>query len=481
MGVPQIVISAEDLEKGPLTEKHGRPQDGAGSTLPNAYYDIVGLKLQRRPWLECLHQFMNPATEGFAVQSFRRMNDFDIKVIHIKESGNPDPAIKCSCPEEFKQSVSEENERIGTLIIAKGLSRSMIEVLGTTYELEPEFFASYLAGTEMFRQGHYESPLVRLPARSPYLLPDYIRKSPFYTAEYRRPYHIEGGFQMVCKLRVKVTNITRGVSNVHHNLPDVFVGEKISVYKKTGSKIGIILTDQLLSDVPPASHIPNPVSLLDDGCENFDTDTYRQISARRELISWIQHLTPDETKALFNDHAQLFLQPVLKIVERHSVMFLLHVRYIMNRVLIRNCDAQFPNSIPFFLSISRSLHRFIHQHQRLLCNSLAIASLRGGDDISEQKEDFAFLDGQLSKALNALEEDVKFLVGEASVREGKIVGWVSKFAALFLPVSLLATILSISDPGYVKWAILGGLSVPFVLISIYLMFMFPTYFDGLDS
>ena len=76
---------------------------------------------------------------------------------------------------------------------------------------------------------------------------------------------------------------------------------------------------------------------------------------------------------------------------------------------------------------------------------------------------------------------MKFLVGEASVREGKIVGWVSKFAALFLPVSLLATILSISDPSYVKWAILGGLSVPFVLISIYLMFMFPTYFDSLRS
>lgn len=99
----------------------------------------------------------------------------------------------------------------------------------------------------------------------------------------------------------------------------------------------------------------------------------------------------------------------------------------------------------------------------------------------EQKEDFAFLDKELEKALNALEEDVKFLVGEASVREGKIIGWVSKFAALFLPVSLLATILSISDPGYVKWSILEGLSVPFVLISIYLMFMFPTYFDGLNG
>ena len=159
-------------------------------------------------------------------------------------------------------------------------------------------------------------------------------------------------------------------------------------------------------------------------------------------------------------------------------MFLLHSRYLMSRILTYSCDAKFPNNIPFFLFILRSLHRYIHLHQRLLHNSLAIASLRGADDIAEQKEDFAFLDRNLDKALNALEDDVKFFVGEASVREGKIVGWVSKFAALFLPVSLLATILSISDPGYVKWAILGGLSVPFVLISIYLMFMFPTYFDG---
>jgi hypothetical protein len=244
--------------------------------------------------------------------------------------------------------------------------------------------------------------------------------------------------------------------------------------------LGIILTDQLLSDVPPASHIPNPVSLLDDN--NGNLAYRRQVSARRELISWIERLTPNEAKTLFNDQKQLALQPVLKIVERYSVMFLLHARYIMSRIHTGNCDAEFPNSIPFFLWISRSLHRFVHHHQRLLRDSAEIASLRGGtggDDIAEQKEDFAFLDRELDKALNAIEEDVKFLVGEASVREGKIVGWVSKFAALFLPVSLLATILSISDPGYMRWAILGGLSVPFVLISIYLMFMFPTYFDGL--
>ena len=206
------------------------------------------------------------------------------------------------------------------------------------------------------------------------------------------------------------------------------------------------------------------------------------MSSRRELISWLQRLTPNEAKALFDDHEQLALRPILKIVESNGVMFLAHARHIMTRILTRHCDAQFPNGILFFLDVSRSLHCNIHEQQRLLHYALRVASLRGGDDIAQQKQDFGFLAGDMDGALKALEEDVRFLVGEASIQEGKIVGWVSKFAALFLPVSLLATILSISDPGYAKWAILGGLSVPFVLTSIYFMFFWkPAYFNSLRS
>lgn len=72
------------------------------------------------------------------------------------------------------------------------------------------------------------------------------------------------------------------------------------------SSLGIILTDQLLSDVPPTSHILNPVSLLDDNSENLDTDaSCLQVSARRELISWIERLTPEEAKNLFKRYVPL--------------------------------------------------------------------------------------------------------------------------------------------------------------------------------
>jgi hypothetical protein len=147
----------------------------------------------------------------------------------------------------------------------------------------------------------------------------------------------------------------------------------------------------------------------------------------------------------------------------------------------RFCDDIFPNSIPFFLFISRALHRHILDQQRLLRYALHVASLRGGENITEQIGDFNFLAEEMDRALKALEEDVRFLTSTASIREGKIVGWVSKFAALFLPMSLLATILSISDPGYTRWAILGSLSVPFLLTSIFFMFLWkPPHVDNLS-
>lgn len=151
----------------------------------------------------------------------------------------------------------------------------------------------------------------------------------------------------------------------------------------------------------------------------------------------------------------------------------------MSRIVRGHCDEQFPDNIPFFLRVSRSLHREIHDQQKVLRHALRVASLKGGENMAEQIQDFNYLTEDMERALRALEEDVRFLVAAASIREGKIVGWVSKFAFLFLPLSLLATILTISDD-YIRFAILGSLSVPFVLVSMYLMFFWkPSNIDSL--
>lgn len=239
MGGPDIVIAAQDLEKGQPPEKHDQHQDKTQHILPSKYQDgVVGLKLPHRPWLQCLSQFMDPNAQGFAIDLTERMKHFDIEVIHFTKSGKPNSTTKCSKPKDFELAMSEDEERTGTLVISEGLSRLTIETLGTKFELEPEFFASHLAGTELFRMGRYESPILRPPARTPNLLPSFIRKAPFYTAEYRRPYHLEGGHETVFRLRAVATNTPRGTQVIHPGLADVFIGEKISVYKKRGSNIG---------------------------------------------------------------------------------------------------------------------------------------------------------------------------------------------------------------------------------------------------
>ncbi|KAE9378593.1 hypothetical protein N431DRAFT_326902 [Stipitochalara longipes BDJ] len=469
MGEYKIEYITKDVEKGASPDK--MRQDRFEKHLPSLYYDnVVKPKLQLWPWLESLAHFMDPNAKGFAMDQANkhRMNHFDIKVIHFLKSQKPGLAIKCSSLEDFESAMKEDREkRVGTIIVAKGISRAMIEALGTRFELEPDFFADYLVGIEQYRMGRQ---LSQLPDRAPNFSLGYFEKAAFYTAEFRRPYHIEGSFwETILQLRATKTTTPRGITMVHDNLPDVFGSERISVYKRKGSKIGILLTDQLLSDRPPGSHILIPVTSTE--AENFGVDRrLHQASTRREIVSWLQSLTADEAKALFDDCNQLALQPILKIVENSGAMFLDHVRYLMQRIHVRVCDETFPYSSAFFLEVSHSLQIHINKHKSLMSSTLRVAKVHNSDNITNVERDFGYLVDDMENELKKLKEHVRLFVAEASIQEGKMVGWVSKWAVVFLPVSLLATILSINDPGYIKWAILVGLGVPFVLILIFLMF-----------
>jgi hypothetical protein len=157
------------------------------------------------------------------------------------------------------------------------------------------------------------------------------------------------------------------------------------------------------------------------------------VSSRRELISWLQGLTPNEAKALFDNHEQAALQPVLKMAESNGVIFLAYVKHVMNRIFVYPCDTQFPDSISFFLHISHSLYRHIREQKRLLHSALNVASLRRSGGIAEQKQDFGFLADEMESALKALEEDLRLLAREASIREGKTVGGFPSSQHCFYP------------------------------------------------
>jgi hypothetical protein len=71
------------------------------------YHDQkVRPKLKHRPWLDILHEFLDPNNKNFSVETQHRLSFFDIGVIHISASGNVDPPIKCKDTTAFKQAVS---------------------------------------------------------------------------------------------------------------------------------------------------------------------------------------------------------------------------------------------------------------------------------------------------------------------------------------------------------------------------------------
>lgn len=241
MGNPGVTITIEDPERGLSQSKfHNQHQD---APPPREYRNQkVTPKLAHRPWLKGLDEFLDPDEKGFENSQKHRLSYFDVQVIHISASGEVGSPIEYNGEngiKEFKKAISPaDNECCGTLVITEDISLAMIDALGIKYDLEPEFFACHLKGTEIFRTGSWLLPTERLLTRVPNVLGDYLRKAPFYTAEFRRPYHIKGGHKEIEDLRSRETSTPRGAQILNKEIPDTFIFEKISVYKKEGKKSG---------------------------------------------------------------------------------------------------------------------------------------------------------------------------------------------------------------------------------------------------
>ena len=119
-------------------------------------------------------------------------------------SGKAQDPQRCSDQKELNRIVDFDapTNRISTFIFVEDLSYDVIEHLGITYDLPPEFFALHVRETESYRTG------VWAPRRSPDInwLSSYIAGAPFYSFKLRRYYYFPGGIKEVQKLRSTATN-----------------------------------------------------------------------------------------------------------------------------------------------------------------------------------------------------------------------------------------------------------------------------------
>jgi len=80
-----IETRTHDLEPGsPQAPSADRCQYERLNMPPSPCYDnTIKPALLHRPWVENLDQFIEPTTQGFGINQDQRMDNFDVKVIHI--------------------------------------------------------------------------------------------------------------------------------------------------------------------------------------------------------------------------------------------------------------------------------------------------------------------------------------------------------------------------------------------------------------
>jgi hypothetical protein len=189
-----------------------------------SYLESVELLARTRTDLDPLVNFIKRPL-GFRTKEC--IEHFDVEFLLVGGEQNALDEIRCCSEDEFHAAATTASgaSQLGMVVIVEDLSNTVIEVLGKTFELQPEFFASHLRGSDTFWTGKYQ------PRSLPYqvLPPSRLRNTPYYTIETRRPYYFEGGWDQTHKLRASGTNVPRGCTRPL-GFPLTYMNELISVY-----------------------------------------------------------------------------------------------------------------------------------------------------------------------------------------------------------------------------------------------------------
>ena len=166
------------------------------------YHQRIKSRRKTDPRLTFLDNFLDRAIQFLPASE--KKSRFDIEVVHILESGAVHGPVSCNDKKDFDQAIGlgAPKDRIGTVILVEDILYDVIEHLGITYNIPPEFFVLHLRNTEDYQTGIY------IPTHSPEieLLSSYFANAPFYSLQLQRYYPLPGGVEELHMLRKTKTN-----------------------------------------------------------------------------------------------------------------------------------------------------------------------------------------------------------------------------------------------------------------------------------
>ena len=193
------------------------------SSSSSSYFEYVRSLCPAFPRLQLLADFMSNEVwiEGFHTPNDveKRMKKVDVTSFDL---GIKSPVAKTFTDFSTLEAHlnSEQEPKATRVLFVEDISRDVIELLGSKFRLEPQFFENHLRGIQRFlAQQWMGDKTLRLECSLATRL-----KRNFFTISFRRPYQFDS-WESLIPLRRKL-NIPR-IGSVVHNL---YLRERVSVY-----------------------------------------------------------------------------------------------------------------------------------------------------------------------------------------------------------------------------------------------------------
>jgi hypothetical protein len=204
----------------------------------------------------------------------------------------------------------------------------------------------------------------------------------------------------------------------------------------------------------------------------------KQVSTRDILKSWLCKLPPGRASVLFSNLEYFALEPLAQLFTDHMIGFI-EVAYLQRYLTVGfHLESDLGLDLDDPLSSARLLHEHGDDAVRCIERFAMVLEARSPEEHKHLAADVDYLLNTMKRLVSRLENGVNFLAQGVSIKENRIsmaqttlVTKVSKLAFLFVPVSTVAAILSISGPDS-RFIILGVVCGPFVVFLSLAMFLF---------
>ncbi|KKY17699.1 putative fungal specific transcription factor domain-containing protein [Phaeomoniella chlamydospora] len=493
-----------DEGEGPAWLTKGKIQEGYSKfPIPLrkflAKHDRPYLKYLKRlrhawPGIGYLAEWMDVSTSPPRVEFLKeewqieRAKRTHLTVVEYNESSQPTITPIRTSEElytEFMDSPRDKYDKVNTkIIIVEDLSREVIEVLGSRFDIEPLFFCGQTADYKWYntRDAWFEAPTLQIIKRArPFYQMEYVQAKYFPTLESKREAERELG-----KFNVLRRNESDGAQLSHFDdekSDGGIIRSKLSVWVRpnrvsgNGSQndpetgtLAIVLVDPSITTGFPlwgGYHDFSGIPRMSEVCESRKVKPF---STFDDLVDRFSQLDPGAIKKIQESPREILRLPLMRIASewhlavQYATTRLAQVTWELERPAFLEVDESSETTVqklnpwrrrlPYMIKIVGQVMSHVTDPKLDMGDEgekITASNVKSKNSLADLHPDFSELQSQLSDLISQTDKILSFAIGIVSIEESRKgieqnsnVARLTYIALVFVPLSFLASLFSMT-------------------------------------